>query len=234
MKQISTKDTLKDRLENFKPSNDETELTEKFKELAPKFLYGGYFQVGQRFRVYIHTVEFYFHAEEGSEFSAIKDPIVYHRNNKSIDGDIPYFPLMALHAHDSGYDITFENEDKKYRASALIRAYEIYDNDKNCFLVYDTNPEVQKFVAQKESKQYNNQVTYLKKILNGFESDNIKWMSEETHFDKDSMIQKYRKNVYESTSNISYNPKEDANGKKVQDERPWSFTRTKDISLPCL
>ena len=40
----------------------------------------------------------------------------------------PYFPIMSLHAHMSGFDITFESEEGKYRASALIRKYSVYKN----------------------------------------------------------------------------------------------------------
>ena len=41
---------------------------------------------------------------------------------------------MALHAHNSGIDITFENEKMKYRASALIREYEVFDIKSHNFL----------------------------------------------------------------------------------------------------
>ena len=38
--------------------------------------------------------------------------------------NVPYFPKAgSLHPHRSGVDVTFENEDKEYRASFLIRAY---------------------------------------------------------------------------------------------------------------
>ncbi len=229
---LLNKDSLRGRLESFNPSNDKKKLTEIFHELAPKFLYGGYLQVGTRFRVYIRTVEFYFHAEDGSEYSAIKDPIVYHRNNKSIEGEIPYFPMMAIHAHDSGFDITFENEDKKYRASVLIRAYEIYDNEQKQFLVYDTDSKVQKFVEWKCSKQYNNQVTYLKKILNGFETHNVKWIDEQRELPiNDPCTQTWRKNVFESTDEHVYVPRKGENDKNIQDQRRWSFSRTIDITL---
>ena len=39
--------------------------------------------------------------------------------------EIPYFPVGSLNPHTSGIDITFENPDKKYRASCLIREYQI-------------------------------------------------------------------------------------------------------------
>lgn len=60
---------------------------------------------------YIRTVEFYFHSEKPN---GIHDPIVYHRNIRDLEGNlmekVPYFPIMSLHAHSSGYDITFESK----------------------------------------------------------------------------------------------------------------------------
>ena len=106
------------------------ELTDEFEKLAEVFLYGGYLSVGTDYRIYIRTVEFYFHDERNVP-NAIKDPIVYHRNGKFPQQRVPYFPPMSLHAHTSGFDITFENEQKQYRASALIRTYDIYDTKAN-------------------------------------------------------------------------------------------------------
>ncbi len=59
---------------NFKGAATIEELTELFKELAPAFLYCGHIRVGEDYRIYIHTVEFYFHAENGSPYD-IQDPI---------------------------------------------------------------------------------------------------------------------------------------------------------------
>ena len=100
-----------------------SDLTREFKDLAPYFLYGGYIKVHQEYQIYIRTVEFYFHSEVDN---GIHDFIVYHRNNRDFK-KTPYFPLMSLHAHNSGFDITFESESGKYRASALIRDYEVKD-----------------------------------------------------------------------------------------------------------
>lgn len=146
-------------------SNVEIEkLEDKFNELARVFLYGGYIKVRDDYRIYIRTVEFYFHSEKDGV--GIKDPIVYHRNNRNIDGKIPYFPKMFLHAHPSGFDITFEKDDE-YRASALIRAYEVWDIHKKCHLIYDKS--IQKFRIRKENEsKLNTQSTYLYTLLNGF------------------------------------------------------------------
>ena len=108
----------------------DSELNAVFGKLAPAFLYGGYIQVRNDYKVYIRTVEFYFHSEKES---GVHDPIVYHRNKRDFDGnvlmEIPYFPFMTLHAHVSGFDITFESSKKEYRASALIRAYEVKNKE---------------------------------------------------------------------------------------------------------
>ena len=98
-------------------------LGEVFKDVAKQLLNGGCFVVhsnGVEYRkVYLHTLEFYYHEEEGD----LKDYIVYHRNKPT--KLLPYFKLGTLNAHQSGIDITFESEDGKYRASALVRAFEV-------------------------------------------------------------------------------------------------------------
>ena len=76
--------------------------------------------------------------DESDKPDAIKAPIMYHRNHtkKEIEGpyEEPYLPLMSIYMHSSGYDITFENEEQEYRASALIREYSIYDVEQKEFL----------------------------------------------------------------------------------------------------
>jgi hypothetical protein len=118
-------ESLKQFEEKANTVSNETELQSIFKELAPAFLYGGYIQVHDEYRVFIRIVEFYFHSEKEN---GIHDPIVYHRNGKDLE-KVPYFPLMTLNAHASGFDITFESETKEYRASALIRSYEVIDRN---------------------------------------------------------------------------------------------------------
>ena len=72
-------ESLKQFEEKANTVSNETELQSIFKELAPAFLYGGYIQVHDEYRVFIRTVEFYFHSEKEN---GIHDPIVYHRNGK--------------------------------------------------------------------------------------------------------------------------------------------------------
>ena len=114
---------LESILSQFKEASDEKELQKSFRALATAFLYGGYIQVHKDYQIYIRTVEFYYHSEKND---GVHDPIVYHRNGRIMES-VPYFPLMTLHAHNSGFDITFESETEKYRASALVRFYEVKD-----------------------------------------------------------------------------------------------------------
>ena len=166
-------ETLKKKLENFAFSwNDEKQLTKEFALLAPYFISGGYIKVREDYRIYPTTVEFYFHSEKDD---GIKDPIVYHRNNNKVKGEIPYFPMFTLHAHDSGYDITFENAKEGYRASVLIRAYQVWNVKQKCWLKWEkdvnkecSNVSKMRFLPYDGKAPINNQVLYLKYILNGF------------------------------------------------------------------
>jgi hypothetical protein len=162
--------------------------------------------VYDKYRIYIRKVEFYFHPEEGSVFTNIKDDIVYHRNNHYVEGEVPYFAFMSFHAHFSGIDVTFENEALKYRASALIRAYEVYDITRGCFLVYDTNQK--KFIPWKSGKKSNEQSTYLCYILNGF-GDDIQWVDDKQKQSNDPSLED-RKNAH---------------------DHKWGFRRGEDIEL---
>lgn len=158
---------------------NESTIRDRFQDIARSIIYGGYIDVYGEFKIYAKTIEFYFHEEEGS----IKDPIVYHRNGKY--GDLlpvpPYFPMMSLHAHMSGFDITFESEVGKYRASALIRKYTVYKNDDT--LIVDNA----------------HQSTYLYNYLNGFPLDSDKrilWIDVNNNSTMKLSDGSKRKNVY--------------------------------------
>jgi len=211
--------------EEIKTVKNDADLTIIFKRLAPKFLYGGYIQVRDEYKVYIRTVEFYFHSEETH---GIHDPIVYHRNGRDLKA-APYFPLMTLHSHNSGFDITFEKEGK-YRASVLIRAYEIIDKD-GFYLKWEKIKKDEKdkymFVSHIDY-QYNTQSTYLKAVLNGFPLGNdngIKWI--DSPRESKENLGKPRQNVFLSESEWEYKPIEKPIKKKC--ERKWSFTREEQV-----
>ena len=220
--------TLKEVLEEFKPEFRSELDNECFKGLAEAFLYGGYISVSdykeERYRIFIRTVEFYCH-NEGGENDLPKDPIVYHRNGRYVEGEVPYFPLMSFHAHASGYDITFENKDLQLRSSALIRAYEVYDVLQKAFLHYDRKKKL--FVSCNDSKdRVNKQSTYLYDFLNGFGGDNINW--------KDTPIPKQHQELKPANRQNVYNYKYDWDKKdwikqSTKDVREWSFTRLDEI-----
>lgn len=217
---------LKDILLGFKGSSDEVKLQEMFQELAKSFLYGGFIQVGEDYRVFIKTVEFYYHSEKDE---GIHDPIVYHRHTRNSEGkilrEVPYFPLMTLHAHNSGFDITFENEAEEYRASALIRAYEVKDKQGH-YLIWKKNDEDSRYMfVQEPHYGFNTQSTYLYSILNGFPlgtNNAIRWIDsprEQLY----NLIPKLRKNAFKSKNEWKY---ESSN---VKCDRTWSFTREEKV-----
>jgi hypothetical protein len=206
-------ESLKQFEEKANTVSNETELQSIFKELAPAFLYGGYILVHDEYKVFIRTVEFYFHSEKEN---GIHDPIVYHRNGKDF-ANVPYFPLMTLHAHSSGFDITFESEAEQYRASALIRTYEVKDKDGK-YLVW--NKENSMF-EETTDYGYNAQSTYLYALLNGFSlgnSNNVKWI-DAPRKQSSSAMEKKRQNVYQF----------DSERNKVKCNRNWSFTRIEQV-----
>lgn len=215
-------ETLKEKLENLSlpwKKGQENELAKRFEELAPYFLYGGYVSVLDRYRIYIQRVEFYFHSENDG---GIQDKIVYHRDNNHVLGKIPYFKPITFHAHASGYDMAFENEDKQYRASALIRAYEIFDEKGKI----DEQDKIEKHFlkANKDgvfehcAKPYiNTQSTYLYDILNGFgDAGSIKWIDEPRLVSKPTPQRRLRVYVGDKWKDAQY---------KEPREREWSFTR---------
>jgi len=171
-------------------------LTKEFIKLAPFFLNGGYILVHKRYRVYLQQIEFYFHSEQPN---GVKDDIVYHRNDYHVEGVLPYFVPITFHAHPSGYDIAFENPTEKYRASILIRAYEIYDEkyaENNADGKKFMKVEDRKFVYSHEPIS-NTQSTYLYDILNGFGTDiDICWIDEKQQRNSKIESPLKRKGVY--------------------------------------
>ena len=99
MKQISnSKDELLYILKSFDGAKgSKVHLKAQFKEIAEHLLHGGYFLVSgagmEPYRVYLHTVEFYYH-EEKETVDEFKDCIVYHRNRNSRD---PKRAVSATH-----------------------------------------------------------------------------------------------------------------------------------------
>lgn len=116
--------SLKEILSSFKGGNSSEEnINEEFARMAKYLLYGGHFRVINSKDIYLEEIEFYYHEEDGR----IKDPIMYHTNDHE-GKQVPYYKLGRFNMHTSGVDVTFENEEKQYRASFLIRAYSVDDN----------------------------------------------------------------------------------------------------------
>lgn len=216
---------LKEQIKKFYESGEMLET--RMKDLAKCFLYGGYINIRNQYHIYVKAVEFYYHEEDGD----IKDPIMYHRNDYFIKGDVPYFTPLSFNSHDTGVDITFENEEKKIRASVLIRAYEVIDCKKRMRLVW--NPSVEQFQEYVGGKtKHNTQCLYLKRILNGFTSEgtpDITWEDNVSNLkeisDKD-ITPIHRQGVYKSLDNKRYK----ANRGEI-DEKKWGFRREKEIVL---
>ena len=207
--------TLHELLSGFKRHSSEEELTEAFAKLAPHFIYGGYIKVNDTYRVYIRSVEFYYH-DESNKPDAIKDAIMYHRNHTSDEieepYEEPYLPLMSIYMHSSGYDITFENREQEYRASALIREYSIYDIEQKEFISLTSKGALR-----------DERVSYLKYYLNGFSLEgkpSIVWIDDE-HYPQKQLLQCARIRTYIIKD-----------GEKSEDRRQWRFKLDEDIWLP--
>lgn len=206
-------------------------LLKPFETLAKKLFYGGYIRVRNEYAIFITSVEFYYHEEEG----IVKDPIVYHRNGmfmergedkKLHETEVPYFPIMTFNAHVSGIDITFENEALKYRASALIREYVVYDIKQGAFIKLDTRDKKSKPIPEEDIKSFvgvidydvprtDSRSSYLYYFLNGFTAygtePNIQWVDNpNAEYGDVSNVEEGRVNAsdhnwaYQSSRNLDY------------------------------
>ena len=108
-----------------------------FAPIAKYVLLNGYFLVNDKYIIDLGSVELYYHEEDGN----IKDHIMYHTDehpSKSkiykLHNGFPYFKIGSINPHQSGIDITFENDDNKedkYRASFLIRSYRVLESEND-------------------------------------------------------------------------------------------------------
>lgn len=215
--------SLKEALESFIGKDGEDwksmeSLENQFKELAKYLFYGGYLTVNGRKRVYLMDLEFYYHEEEGM----IKDWIMYHRDTQDKNGKKDYFPLGMLNVHQSGIDITFENEAKKYRAAVLIRGFAVK-------------------VEGKTIKEYDTCSTHLYEDLFMTypltEGVHVEWVHELMEGAEEIQEPEVRRNVAEYYINekgkVEKRTKENnpdnreltENKKYVQDARKWRFIR---------
>lgn len=190
--------SLKKILSSFNGGNSsESIINEEFARIAKHLLYGGHFRVMNSKNIYLEEIEFYYHEESGS----IKDPIMYHTNDHE-GKNLPYFKLGRFNMHTSGVDVTFENEEKKFRASFLIRAYSvdhapietrstyIYDDMFDMGIPFDEAIEiewVEDVMSDDIKKQpmkgtWRRNVPEYKKDVNGYyaKDENGKYKKEET------------------------------------------------------
>lgn len=180
------------------------EVAEWFKPCA-RWILAGHFVISQEggaYReIYPTAIELYYHEETENGF---KDPIMYHTDDRKrqdhlrypnhpdyfeargING-LPYFPFGSLNPHTSGIDITFENPDKKYRASFLIREYSVkygVEGGKMLHVVNSTD-------------------IYDDMLINGIPLDNVDWIEWEdgTQLTPEMIETRGRRNVAEYVLN---------------------------------
>ncbi len=155
-KEIDVREPLLECLSKFSGAKGETRekreesLIAPFRAIATKLIHGGYFAVsdkeGVRYRIYIHSIEFYYHEEiESGEDKRVCDWVMYHRN-PLYGRKKESLATGSLFPHDSGVDITFEDqqdkaEDVRYRASALIRSFQVTTGDNETMVVFEDCPK---------------------------------------------------------------------------------------------
>ena len=203
-------DDFKKKQKDLKPNDEDArikKLSELFEPIAKHLLCGGCFEVksGDKLirRIFPYTVEFYYHEEEG----IVKDPIVYHKNKPD------YFKPGTINAHQSGIDITFENEEGKYRASALIRAFRVKEGD-DINSAYK-NDYIRTSYAKSKDVEYRSTFIYDYLLTNIPMPIRIEWVSLDTGINVEP-IKGYRVNVYK------YDSKQER--AKELDRKPWAFS----------
>ena len=217
--------TLRQTLRAFQGATERASFEEKMKELANQFksiaecvFFGGYFLVNQMRRIYPLEIEFYYHEEQED---GLKDPVMYHTDDRQQKQDLPlpYYELGALNWHISGLDVTFENEQKRYRASFLIRKYQVKEWQDDEWVTLKTKEERSTYL-------------YEDMLMNGslFEGFHLQWKDEKEPHPAWVPAPKPRINVAEY--------KKDALGHYVKDEkgkyekepykkcnRPWRYNK---------
>ena len=174
-------------------------LEKQFEEIAKYLICGGYFLCNNKYRLYISSVEFYYH-EEIERDGRIVDPIMYHRNkwNNYINAweEFEFFPIGTLYPHQSGVDITFECPGK-YRASALIREFYITKADNPN--MYHNWKYYSSEAGWGEQRSIDKRPSYVYEwLFNGLgvSSSMFVWIEENNHMVKLSPLPDTRINVY--------------------------------------
>ena len=157
-------------------------LSSQFEAIAKDVILGGCFEINGMRRIYPLEIEFYYH-EEGE--NGLKDPVMYHTDDHEKVAP-KYFPLGALNCHLSGIDVTFENKEKQYRASFLIRKYRVCE--------YESGEWVEKKECE-ERPTYIYEDMFMNIPL--FDGITVKWISGETVNPTKEIVRKQRINVAE-------------------------------------
>lgn len=197
-------------------------VAECFEPCAKEILLNGYFLVKNKYIIELGSIELYYHEENGP----IKDYIMYHRENRIYSkikeynkGELPYFDFGSLNLHQSGVDITFENEQEKYRASFLIRAFRVLqqgDSVSNNQIMFDSR------------STYIFDELFYNGISWGHSTEPaIKWVNRDNNTDNIKLLKKPRRNVYKYGEPI-FNPDKGIwidDKLKERDPREWQFIR---------
>ena len=209
---METTTKLEEVLKPFTGANgNESRLNSQFKNLANYFLLNGYFLINNQVKVYLRSIEFYYHEENG----VIKDPITYHKNTtKHI---VPYYPIGLMNMHQSGIDITFESEKEQYRASMLIRGFNIVNRTEDLTPLYESRSTyIYEAFFMQFPIQNKIQLEWVEEPLNylGAKISSQKRLNVSLYNDAGKKIKAEEMPEYEPTQNKKY----------VQDQRKWRFT----------
>lgn len=212
---------------------DDNAVTECFEPCAKEILLNGYFLINKEYIIDLGSIELYYHEEAGP----IKDYIMYHRKERTKskikelnNGELPYFEFGSLNLHQSGVDVTFENEGKGYRASFLIRSYRVLrknDNISNDIIYFDPH-----------STHIFDDMFFGGILFNGDKKTTIEWIKLDKGKDVyNKIVQIPRQNVAEYTQEmrkVEIAKDEIIHNEEIlringinyrRDMRPWQFKR---------
>lgn len=206
---------------------DADAVAECFEPCAKEILLNGCFLVKNQYIIELGSIELYYHEENGP----IKDYIMYHRENRICpkikeynNGELPYFDFGSFNLHQSGVDITFENEQEKYRASFLIRAFRVVpagDKVLNTHILFDSRST---FIFDE---------LFCGGISWGHNAENpIKWVSCDNNISNIKLLKNPRRNVNKYGEPIFNRDKGIWNDERLKerDLRAWQFIRP-DIKI---
>ena len=210
---------------------NENAVAECFEPCAKKILLNGCFLINNEYIIDLGSIELYYHEETGH----IKDYIMYHRKERVTsrikefnNGNLPYYEFGSMNLHQSGVDVTFENGEKEYRASFLIRSYRVLrksDDIANDIIPFDPH-----------STHIFDDMFYKGISFNEEKKTTIEWIERKKSV-YDIIDKIPRQNVAKYTENME--KVKIANGETVQskeilringinykrDMRPWQFKR---------